>query len=269
MQATVRKYEILPGRSIDDFLSLQHENWNASTTKMYKKYLYELCDYMAEHGPATPQTYHEWQQHLYEKGYQDRSINLRIVAANHYFRWCGNYDWAIPLTRIAPSDNTPELSRNEYLRLLRAARQLGRRRDYLLVKLFATTGLPVQCLNQVTVESVQASSSKYSFRGECHRFNLPDVLRCELLDYIHETGITSGPVFITSTGTALDRVRAHYILKDLCAEAKIAPEKGSVRTLQKLYRTTQFQLMAWAKAFCWQTFNNILASEQAVAGWTG
>ena len=42
--------------------------------------------------------------------------------------------------QLAVDDVQPELTRNEYLRLLSAARQLGKERTYLLVKAFAVDG---------------------------------------------------------------------------------------------------------------------------------
>lgn len=48
----------------------------------------------------------------------------------------------------------PELSRTEYLRLLATARNLGRERTYLMVKVFALTGIRVSELNRVMLRAV-------------------------------------------------------------------------------------------------------------------
>ena len=50
----------------------------------------------------------------------------------------------------------PEITREEYLHLLDTARQLDHRQAYLLVKVFATTGVSVLELPVVTVEAVNA-----------------------------------------------------------------------------------------------------------------
>lgn len=49
----------------------------------------------------------------------------------------------------------PELTRNEYLRLLQTAKLLGKRQTYLLVLLFGTMDLPLHALSCVTVEAVR------------------------------------------------------------------------------------------------------------------
>ena len=53
----------------------------------------------------------------------------------------------------AAPEAQPELTRTEYLRLLQVARTLDRERAYLLVKVFALTGLRLGNLHQMTVEA--------------------------------------------------------------------------------------------------------------------
>ena len=53
-------------------------------------------------------------------------------------------------------DSQPELSRAEYIRLLQTARALEDEWSYLLVKVFALMGIPVQELAGLTVEAAQA-----------------------------------------------------------------------------------------------------------------
>ena len=53
----------------------------------------------------------------------------------------------------------PELSRREYLRLLKTARIMKRERTYFLIKTICSTGVRVQQLPQVTVEAVEAGTA--------------------------------------------------------------------------------------------------------------
>ena len=69
-------------------------------------------------------------------GLQPRTVNLHLAAANGYLRWCGRPDLLLRHVQ-APAAEGPQLTRPEYLRLLRTARRKGWRRLYLLVKLFA------------------------------------------------------------------------------------------------------------------------------------
>ena len=73
--------------------------------------------------------------------------------------------------------SSPELTRNEYLRLLQAAKLLKKRQTYLLV-LFGTMDLPLRSLSRVTVEAVQEG---WVFAPR--RLRVPPCLRAEPLAY--------------------------------------------------------------------------------------
>ena len=140
---------ILPGFPIEDYLQSAGNGWNGETCAGYRRALCELARSLVGQGPPTPAAVQAWRQDLERRGYRPRSINSRLAAANGYFRWCGRYDLLlhyVPPTRAA----LPAMTRPEYLRLLRTARSGGQQQLYLLVKLFALTGLPLQCLPGVT-----------------------------------------------------------------------------------------------------------------------
>ena len=176
-----RNAAILPGYALEDFLCApENTAWNDETRNRYRRSLQELYAYLQSAGPPGRDTLAAWQRHLQEQGYRPRSINTRVSAANNYFRWCGRYDLA--MRHSAPGKTeTPQLTRSEYLRLLCTARRKGEHRLYLLVKLFVTTGLPLQCLPQVTVQRVQAGGSTPLARGGV--LYIPHSLQGELLAY--------------------------------------------------------------------------------------
>lgn len=164
---------------------------------------------------------------------------------------------------------TPEMTRNEYLRLLRTARRLGHHRTYLLIKLFALTDLPVQCMDQITVELVRMPHGIYSFRNEEISWLCPNSLRTELLRYIEENHLVTGPIFLNKAGNIIDRPQIWRDIRELCCVAGIAESKGNPRALRKMCRSTQAELNALAMAVCWQAYNRMLDAEQETIGWTG
>ena len=263
-----KEREILPGYPLEQYLQEQDKNdWNAETRSSYRRILYELRDYLAEHGPPTAAALQEWQQELRKQGYRQRSMNIRISAANNYFRWCGRYDLVMHHQPAADPAPPPELTRAEYLRLLRAARHRGQHQLYLLVKLFAVTGLPLQCLAQITPQVVQAGSAALHCRGSSFALRLPDSLRQELLDYIAETGRTSGPVFVTRSGRPVNRSNLCRKLQELCCDAGVPEEKGNPRCLRNLYRVTQDNLYANLEQQLQKIYDMMLQAEQETAGW--
>ena len=257
--------EILPGRPLAAFLQSAGSGWNEGTQATYRRALQELQGYMAAHGPPTVQSLQAWRQSLRET-YSLRSINLRIAAANHYFRWCERPDLVMHHERPAKTPS-PELSRSEYLRLLRAARAQGQRQLYLLVKLFALTGLPLQCLPGVTPAVVQAGGGMLPCRGQPFALQLPGCLQQELLAYIARQGITAGPVFLSRSGRPINRSNLCRKLQELCRAAHVPEEKGNPRSLRALYQATRDELAARAEQLLRQSYHDLLEAEQAAAGW--
>ena len=258
--------EILPGRPLAAFLQSAGSGWNEGTQATYRRALQELQGYMAAHGPPTVQSLQAWRQSLRET-YSLRSINLRIAAANHYFRWCERPDLVMHHERPAKTPS-PELSRSEYLRLLRAARAQGQRQLYLLVKLFALTGLPLQCLGQVTAAVVRAGGGELSCRGQPFALCLPDSLQRELLAYMEEQRTGSGPLFVSRSGRVVNRSHLCRSIQELCRTAGVPEEKGSPRCLRALWRSTQDRLHADMEQQIRNIYSLLLQAEEETAGWS-
>ena len=263
-----RDAAILPGYALEDFLSApEHTGWSADTRDAYRRALQELAAYLQENGPPARDTLAAWQRHLQQgRGYRPRSINTRVSAANNYFRWCGRYDLTMRHSTLDKTE-TPQLTRPEYLRLLCTARRKGERQMYLLVKLFATTGLPVQCLEQVTVPLVEAGGGTLRQHGADLQLTLQPAFRQELLDYCRAQGIAAGPVFVTSRGQMLNRSNLCRGMQELCRSAGVDEAKGNPRALRSLYQTTQADIQASMEQMLRQAYDQLLQAEQATAGW--
>ena len=264
----VCKDAILPGYSIETFLG-QRKGWQADTRQSYRRALYDLQKYLAGCGsPPDLDALQAWQQEMQRQGYYQSSINLRITAANLYFRWCGRYD-LITRHMQGQKSQAPELTRGEYLQLLRAARAQGRYRLYLLVKLFATTGMPLQCLEQITAQFVRTGSGQLRFRDEEIELHLPHDLQKELQGYIQQRGITEGPVFVTRSGKVISRSNICRAMRELCRTAGVPPEKGNPRALRHLFQNTRKELYSDVERLVQRAYEQLLETEQSAIGWTG
>ena len=262
-----RDLEILPGFPLEAFLQgPDSAAWNRDTCRSYRRALYELQHFLAGKGLPTPQLLEAWQADLHRQGYRQRSVNMRISAANNYFRRCGRHDLLMHHSR-PNAVPVPELTRAEYLRLLQTARGQNKHRLYLLIKLFATTDLPLQCLEQITVQVVQDGGAMLDCRGSPLEFHLPAALRQELLDYIAEHGPASGPVFITRGGRPINRSNLCREMQELCRAAGVPEQKGSPRCLRNLYQATQNDIYANLEQMLQQAYDQLLQAEQTAAGW--
>ena len=124
-------------------------------------------------------------------------MNIHLTAANGLLDHMGRRDLQLLGQLDVVPEIQPELTRAEYLRLLQAAKGLSRERSYLLVKVFALTGIRVGELERVTAEAVKEGRLLITADGEQRYVPLPNCLRRELLDYLDRQRIRDGPVFVT------------------------------------------------------------------------
>lgn len=254
--------------SIDGYIAaIEKSGKSAGTIEEYRRNLHLLYNFLPENKRLRWDTLSRWRASLLDHGYTPRTVNARISAANSYLAFCGRRDLQLMRQLRVEKYHAPELSRVEYLRLLQTARLMNRERLYLLIKLFGTTGLPVQGLQQVTVETVQDGIIRKTSGGKQHEYHLPACLRDEILDYAWRNGIQDGQVFLTSTGKPLRRTNVADSIRRLCHDAQVPEEKGNPRCLQQMYRNTQARILQNISQLVQQTYNHLLENEQLAVGW--
>lgn len=259
--------DILAGFPIEEFLSGESgRSWNKETRACYSRLLYETKQYFDENGPLDARTLEQWQEALLAKDYKQRSINTRISALNNYLKWCGRYDLVMKHWHLK-KEEAPVLTRGEYLCLLRAARHMDQHRLYLLIKVFAITGVPVHCLKQVTVELVRQGNGYIRGRANEIPFHCPASLQRELLAYAEENHIFTGPIFITRSGATMSRSSICRLLQELSREAGISENKVSPRSLRNLCQTTHNDIYANLEQMLKSAYDQLLETENTVAGW--
>ena len=153
-----------------------------------------------------------------------------------------------------------ELTREQYLALLKTARKMRKVLAYLAMRTFACTGIQQQELLALTVEEVKTGEIRTADRT----IHLPDSLWEELLAYARRNGVSSGAIFVSKTGAPTSVVTIRDQIRDVSRAAGIDDGATSARALQNLYKTTRAELMA-------ETVNRLmkelLDKEQADHGW--
>lgn len=214
-----------------------------------------------------PGTLRRWREELVAEGYSATAVNQFIVAANGYLDYVHARELQLTDKLKVPKEAQPELSRSEYLRLLSAAKALGKERAYLLVKVFGNTDLPVHELEHLTVEAAQAGRLciEYNYSQELIRF--PETICQELLDYAKRNNISSGPIFLTRERTPMGRSNVTIGIRQLCVAAGVPEEKGSPRCLRKLYQATREGIERSISLLVDQAQDRLLEEEQLAVGW--
>lgn len=258
----------MTAESIDAYIAdMQQKGRVAGTLEEYRRNLNHLYTFLPEDKCIRPSTLRQWRESLLEQGYSPRTVNARISAANSYLAFFGRRDLQV-MRQLAFADcSPPEMTRTEYLRLLQTARVLGKERQYLLIKLFGCTGLPVQALERVTVETVRAGQTVVGTGKKRQVIRFPDCLQKELLDYAERSGRTSGPLFVTRAGKPLSRTNVADSIRHLCGDARVPEEKGNPRCLRRMYQETQKGIIQNISVLVDQAYTHLIENEQLTIGW--
>lgn len=258
---------LITEKEIEEFLEFLREKGRVEGTLIwYRRGLGHLCEALPDRRIRRG-TLARWREELLRADYAPRTVNLFISVANTYLEFMGYREYQLS-EQLRPGDDLqPELSRGEYLRLLQTAKVLGRERVYLLVKVFASTGLPLQELPKLTVEAAHQGKVEVVSGGIRQMIRLPDCVRQELCSYAKRKGIHSGPIFITRDGKAMSRTNVSTGIRQLCIAAQIPEEKGNPRCLKRLYQTTRTGIENNIALLVEQAHDRLLENEQLAAGW--
>ena len=185
-----------------------------------------------------------YKSHLMECGkFADSSINSIISSIRALLKFVGRSDCAVSNLRIQELPFNPEeknLTQDEFERLLDVAK--GDSRLHLLLLVIFSTGIRVSEVKYFTVESFRSKLDKVRVTVRCKKKNrrviVADELKREVMEYIKENRIESGPIFRTRSGRPLDRCAIWKQMKRLCAKAKVAASKVFPHNLRKLFART-------------------------------
>lgn len=187
----------------------------------------------------------EYKKTLIDKGYSTRSINSMLASINSLFSFLGWFDCRVKSLKIQQEIFRPEekeLSKAEYIKLVKTVQKKHNERLCLILQTICGTGIRVSELQYVTVEAVQQGSTKVSCKAKNRSIFIVKELRKKLLKYAKSKGITSGKIFITRTGKAIDRVTIWREMKKLCHEAEVNPSKVFPHNLRHLFARAFYAL---------------------------
>lgn len=236
----------------------------AETIRAYSRSLNRLYEFLPEGKRLRRGSLEQWRRKLMEEGFAAQTVNGHMAAANSLLEYCGRRELQVQQQLRRDESLQPELSRGEYLRLLSTAKAMGKEQTYLLVKLFAATGLSVQELPSVTVEAVE--TGRIPQKGK-HPLYIPNCLRQELHSYAKGEGILSGAVFRNRNGKLLHRSNINVSIRELCRMAQVPEDKGNPRCLCRLYQETKLGIQANMDLLIEQAHERLMEKEQLRIGW--
>ena len=173
------------------------------------------------------------------------SANSMIAALNSFLKFKGLTEFCVKLyvmqNKIYCSENI-ELSKDEYISLIRTAEKNKKQRLSLIIQTICTTGIRISELKFITIESLYKGEAIVSCKGKTRTVFLVKELRKRLLMYANDKKIFSGHVFVTQNGNAVDRSNIWTEMKKLCIAANVSSSKVFPHNFRHLFARSFYEI---------------------------
>ena len=236
-EAIVEEYYVTTER-VQSFLRyLEGESHSLGTVEKYRRDILKFQQWL-EGRPVSREMVAAWRQQLTARGYAPVTVNSMLGAVNALFRFLGWEDFhakALRVQRQIFRSEDKELSREEYQRLVTAAKSQKRWRLSLLLETICATGIRVSEVKYITVEAARQGRAEISLKGKIRTILIPGKLARKLLKYSKKQKNASGEIFLTRSGKSMDRRQIWSEMKSLCEAAKVAASKVFPHNLRHLF----------------------------------
>ena len=222
---------------------LREQERSSATIQKYVHDLTALSGFLARRAVSKGLLL-EWKEDLIGQ-YAPASVNTMLAAVNGFLTFCGLNDLRLRKLKIQKAlflSEDKELTKAEYVRLVRAAERAENERLSLVIQTICATGIRVSELRFITAEAVQTGRAEVSNKGKRRSVFLPDKLRRLLKSYLQKQKITAGAVFVSRTGKPLNRSNIWRDMKALCESAEVEPSKVFPHNLRHLFARTYYAL---------------------------
>ena len=234
------KKRIITSVSMHNFERYLKEDEKSDAT--ISKYMHDLkCfeEYAQGHHIEKSLTM-EYKDFLKER-YAVTSANSMLAAMNSYLRFEGWHDCCVKqfkIQRRAYCAEDDELTKEEYIRLLEAAKKKNNERLYMLLQTICCTGIRISELQYITVESLERGEAEVNCKGKIRRIFIVHDLCEKLYEYTVKQRIAEGPVFVTEKGNPMNRSNIWREMKSLCEDAGVRETKVYPHNLRHLFART-------------------------------
>lgn len=173
--------------------------------------------------------------------YKISSANSILVAVNNFLSYSGLAECRVKQfkqQRTLFCRKEQELTKEEYRRLVQAAKSRDNERLSLLMQTICCTGIRVSEHQFISVEALNQGYAVISNKGKTRTVFLAQELAVRLKEYCCRNHIESGAVFITKSGKPLDRSNIWTMMKALCKDAGVDSKKVYPHNLRHLFAFT-------------------------------
>ena len=222
---------------------LQQEERSMGTVEKYLRDLRAFETYLNGR-VVTKELVSAWKTWLLNSDYAPVTVNSMISAVNGFLQFVGWEECRVKFLRIQRRifrDQSKDLTKEEYQRLLDAAEAKGQKRLALLMESICATGIRVSEVRHITVDAAKAGRVDISLKGKIRTILIPNKLSRKLLKYAKQQKIASGEIFLTKSGKSLSRRQIWGEMKAVCKTAGVDSSKVFPHNLRHLFATTFYR----------------------------
>lgn len=221
-------------KDLQDFGAYLRENEKSDAT--IKKYLHDVGKFLCWLGEdeLIKEATLRYKERL-SADYKATSVNAMLAGINSYLGFIEREDCRVKPIRVQRalfSDESRELTREEYARLIHAAE--GRQIAYIM-QVICGTGIRVSELRYITAEAVRDGRAAVWNKGKTRIILLSAQLQRLLRGYMKKADISAGCIFLTKNKKPLDRSTIWRQMKALCEEAQVDARKVFPHSLRHLF----------------------------------
>lgn len=168
---------------------LQEDERSPATIENYLRHIRAFAAWAGEQA-VTKELVASWKEHLTGKDYRPGTVNTMLVSLNRFLGFLGWHDCVVKTLRIQRQlfrEDSKELTREEYERLVSTAQASGRERLVLLLETICSTGIRVSEVKYITVEALRLGKAEISLKGKIRTILLPNKLCRKLLEVCQKT----------------------------------------------------------------------------------
>lgn len=206
-----------------------------NTVQKYRRDLLKFKQYIGTN-EVTKEAVISYKKELIDK-YSPASVNSMLASLNGLFSQYGLSNLSVKPVKIQKTsfrDDSKNITREEYLKLVKAANQSNYRLS-LILQTICSTGIRISELKFITVEAVNRGFTDIHNKGKSRKILLPTKL-CQILkSYTAKEKRLAGAVFVTRSGKPLDRSNIWHSMKMLCKQAGVDENKVFPHNLRHLF----------------------------------
>jgi len=215
-------------------IHLMENELSENTIKSYKKDILHFYNWLGEK-EITKLNLIEYKKSLFDN-FATSSINLKIVTINKYLRWMGYDNLKLKINKMQTKNIADEIMTvRDYERVIKMALKLKKVKIAMIMQTLRYTGIRIDELKYVTVESLKKKSNSCYNKGKYRMIVLPTKLADDLKKYCKNNNIKSGIIFTGRLGNLIDKSYVWRQMQFIAGKACVKKDKIHAHGFRHLF----------------------------------